>query len=94
MTVIVALLRVVVHPVHLGLSRVSRTRIRVIRVLLIYASLFGVGVTGLLLGFIPNVFFADQTAHLAAWKTVSIRGCARRRLGVLGSLCFWPGDLF
>ncbi|HEV3242395.1 MAG TPA: DUF6790 family protein, partial [Methyloceanibacter sp.] len=56
---------VVVPLVHLGLSRVPRTPIRVL--LLLYALAFGLGVIGLLLGFIPHVFFADQAAHLIGW---------------------------
>jgi hypothetical protein len=52
---------------HLALSKVPRTPHRVIHILLLYALVFGVGVIGLPLGFIPHVFFADQTAQSIGW---------------------------
>jgi hypothetical protein len=64
---IVALLSVLLPLIHLGLSRRPRTRGRVIHLLLLYALVLDVGVIGLLFGFIPHVFFADQAAHLIGW---------------------------
>ena len=64
---IVAFLMVVLPLMHLALSSVPRTLIRVVHILLLYALVLGVGVIGLPLGFIPHVFFADQAARLIGW---------------------------
>ena len=56
----VAVLMVVLPLLHLALSKVPRTPLRVIHILLLYALVFGVGVIGLPLGFVPHVFFPDQ----------------------------------
>ena len=60
---IVALFSVLLPLAHLTLSRVPRTRARVVRLLLLYALVLDVGVIGLPLGFVPHVFFPDQTAR-------------------------------
>lgn len=60
---IVALLSVLLPLGHLVLNRLPRTRVRVIHLLLLYALGLDVGVIGLLFGFIPHVFFADQTGR-------------------------------
>ena len=57
--------------VHLYVSKVPRTRQRVVRILLLYAFVLGVGAIGLPLGFVPNVFFADATARAIGWTTGS-----------------------
>ena len=57
--------------VHLYVSKVPRTRQRVVRILLLYALVLGVGAIGLPLGFVPNVFFADATARAIGWTTGS-----------------------
>jgi len=64
---IVAILSVLLPLVHVGLSRHPRTRGRVVHLLLLYALVLDVGVIGLLFGFIPHVFFADQAAQLIGW---------------------------
>ena len=53
--------------VHLYVSKVPRTRQSVVRILLLYAFVLGVGAIGLPLGFVPNVFFADATARAIGW---------------------------
>ncbi len=62
-TIAVALLSVVLPLVHLYVSKVPRTRLRVIHILLLYTLVLGVGVIGLPMGFVPRVFFADATAR-------------------------------
>jgi hypothetical protein len=96
--VTVALLSVVLPLAHLWLSPLPRTRDRVVRLLLLYALVLGVGVIGLFLGFIPHVFFADETARLIGWPAgnpfqfeVGIHDGA---WGVLGILCIWIGGTF
>ena len=88
---IIAILSVVLPAVHLGLSEQPRTRVRVIRLLLLYALLLDVGFIGLLFGFIPHVFFADQAAESIGWPPgnpfqfeVGVHDGA---WGVLGFLC-------
>ena len=63
----VALLSVLLPLLHLGLTRQPRTRSRVIHLLLLYALVLDVGVLGLPFGFIPHIFFADQTAQRIGW---------------------------
>jgi hypothetical protein len=96
--VIVAILMVVLPLVHLALSKVPRTPRRVVHILLLYALVFGVGVIGLPLGFIPHVFFADETARSIGWPTGSPFqfevGLHDGAWGVLGFLCIWIGGLF
>ena len=65
--VIVALLSVLLPLTHLSLSRLPRTPVRIIHLLLLYALVLDVGVIGWLLGFIPHILFADQTARLIGW---------------------------
>jgi hypothetical protein len=95
---IVAFLMVVLPLVHLALSSVPRTPIRVVHILLLYALVLGVGVIGLPLGFIPHVFFADQAARLIGWAPGSPFqfevGVHDGAWGVLGFLCIWIGGLF
>jgi uncharacterized protein DUF6790 len=95
---IVAFLMVVLPLVHLALSSASRTPIRVVHILLLYALVLGVGVIGLPLGFIPHVFFADQAARLIGWAPGSPFqfevGVHDGAWGVLGFLCIWIGGLF
>lgn len=95
---IVAFLMVVLPLVHLALSSASRIPIRVVRILLFYALVLGVGVIGLPLGFIPHVFFADQAARLIGWAPGSPFqfevGVHDGAWGVLGFLCIWIGGLF
>lgn len=95
---IVALLSVVLPLMHLMLSRVPRTRGRIVRLLLLYALVLDVGVIGLFLGFIPHVFFADQAARLIGWQPGSPFqfevGVHDGAWGILGFLCVWIGGLF
>jgi len=65
--IVIALLSVVLPLVHLAVSKVPRTRARVIRLLLVYALVLDVGVIGFVLGFIPHIFFADATAKSIGW---------------------------
>src|SRR4249920_3568476 len=64
---LIAILMVVLPLLHLALSKVPRTPLRVIHILLLYALVLGVGVIGLPMGFIPHVFFLDQAAELIGW---------------------------
>lgn len=96
--IIVALLSVLLPLAHLALSKVPRTRARVIRLLLLYALVLDVGVIGLPLGFIPHVFFADQTAQSIGWPPGSPFqfevGVHDGAWGLLGFLCLWIGGSF
>ncbi len=67
----IAVLVVVLPLVHLALSKTPRMPLRVVHVLLLYALVFGVGMIGLPMGFIPHVFFPDQTARSLGWPTGS-----------------------
>ena len=94
---LVAILMVVLALVHLALSKVPRTPLRVIPILLLYALVFGVGVIGLPLGFIPHVFFPDQAAELIGWPPSPFQlevGFHDGAWGILGFLCIWMGGLF
>jgi len=95
---IVALLSVLLPLIHLGLSKGPRTRGRVLDLLLRYALALDVGVIGLLLGFIPHVFFADEAARMIGWPPGSPFqfevGIHDGAWGVLGFLCLWIGGSF
>jgi hypothetical protein len=94
----VAVLSVVLSVLHLFVSKVPRTPLRVIHILLLYALVLDVGVIGLPLGFIPHVFFADETARAIGWPTGSPFqfevGVHDGAWGVLGFLCIWIGGTF
>ncbi len=96
--IVIALLSVLLPVVHLYVSKVPRTRRRVIHILLLYALVLDVGVIGLPLGFIPHVFFADETARAIGWPTGSPFqfevGVHDGAWGVLGFLCIWIGGTF
>jgi hypothetical protein len=98
LALIVALLMVVLPLLHLALSKVPRTPLRVVHILLLYALVLGVGVIGLPLGFIPHVFFPDQAAQMIGWPPGSPFqfevGVHDGAWGVLGLLCIWIGGLF
>jgi hypothetical protein len=95
---LVAVLMVVLPLLHLAFSKVPRTPQRVVHILLLYALVLGVGVIGLPMGFIPQVFFPDQTAASIGWPTGSPFqfevGLHDGAWGVLGFLCIWIGGLF
>jgi hypothetical protein len=94
----VAALSVVLPLLHLAFSRVPRTRERAIRLLLLYALVLDVGVIGLPLGFVPHVFFPDETARMIGWAPGSPFqfevGLHDGAWGVLGFLCLWIGGTF
>src|SRR5215470_11216277 len=96
--IIVTLLSVLLPLVHLGLSRHPRTRERVIHLLLLYALVLDVGVVGLILGFIPHVFFPDEAAQLIGWPPGSPFqfevGLHDGAWGLLGFLSLWIGGSF
>jgi hypothetical protein len=95
---LIAVVMVVLPLLHLAFSKVPRTPQRVVQILLLYALVFGVGVIGLPMGFIPHVFFPDQTAESIGWPTGSPFqfevGLHDGAWGVLGFLCIWIGGLF
>lgn len=95
---IVAVLSVLLPLAHLAISVQPRTRERVVRLLLLYALVLDVGVIGLPLGFVPHVFFADETARLIGWVPGSPFqfevGLHDGAWGVLGFLCLWIGGSF
>ena len=94
----IAVLSVVLPVLHLFVSKVPRTKLRVIHILLLYALVLDVGVIGLPLGFIPHVFFANETARAIGWPTGSPFqfevGMHDGAWGVLGFLCIWIGGTF
>jgi hypothetical protein len=94
----VAVLSVVLPVLHLFVSKEPRTRRRVLHILLLYALVLDVGVIGLPLGFIPHVFFADETARAIGWPRGSPFqfevGVHDGAWGVLGFLCIWIGGTF
>lgn len=94
----IAILSVLFPVIHLFLSREPRTKLRVVRILLLYALVVGVGVMGLLFGSIPHVFFADETAKMIGWPPGSPFqfevGVHDGAWGVPGFLCIWIGGTF
>ena len=67
-------LKVILPLLHLAFSKVPRTPLRVVHILLLYALVLGVGVIGLPMGFIPHVFFPDQAAaHWLGAEPISAR---------------------
>jgi len=93
----IAALSVVLPLLHLALTRAPRTKARVVRLLLLYALVIDVGVMGALFGFIPHIFFPDQTAHMIGWSPSPFQfevGVHDGAWGVLGFLCIWIGGLF
>ncbi len=94
----IAFLSVLLPVVHLFVSKVPRTKLRVARILLLYALVLDVGVIGLPMGFIPHVFFADETAKMIGWPPGSPFqfevGVHDGAWGVLGFLCIWIGGTF
>jgi hypothetical protein len=68
---LIAVLMVVLPLLHLAFSKMPGTPERVVHILLLYALVFGVGIIGLPMGFIPHVFFPDQTAESIGWPTGS-----------------------
>jgi hypothetical protein len=96
--VAIALLSVVLPLIHLWVSPLPRTRGRVVRLLLLYALVLGVGVIGSFMGFVPHVFFADEVAGLIGWPTGSPFqfevGIHDGAWSVLGFLCIWIGGTF
>jgi hypothetical protein len=98
MPLLIVALSVVLPLVHLALSKQARTRERVIELLLLYALVLDVGVIGLILGFIPHVFFADQTARFIGWPPGSPFqfevGVHDGAWGVLGFLSIWMRGSF
>ena len=83
---------------HLRFSSRPRTRDRVVQLLFLYALVFDVGVIGLLFGFIPHVFFADEAARLIGWPPGSPFqfevGIHDGAWGLLGFLSLWIGGSF
>jgi len=94
----IAALSVVLPRLHLMLSKQPRTRARVVRILLLYALVFDVGVIGLPLGFVPHIFFPNQTAAMIGWPPGSPFqfevGFHDGAWGMLGFLCIWIGGSF
>ncbi|MGJ0621402.1 MAG: DUF6790 family protein [Methylocystis sp.] len=96
--IVVALMSALLPLVHLALSKVPRTRARIIRLLLLYALVLDVGVIGFVLGFIPHIFFADATAKSIGWPPGSPFqfevGFHDGAWGILGFLSLWIGGSF
>jgi hypothetical protein len=94
----IAFLSVLLPVVHLFISKVPRTKLRVVRILLLYALVLDVGFIGLPMGFVPHVFFADETAKMIGWPPGSPFqfevGVHDGAWGVLGFLCIWIGGTF
>src|SRR5665648_980987 len=92
----IAALTVVLPLIHLALTKAPRTRARVVRILLLYALIVGVGVMGLLFGFVPHIFFPDETAKMIGWSPSPFQfevGIHDGAWGVLGLWCIWIGGL-
>ena len=98
LAVAVVILSVVLPLIHVWASPLPRTLSRVVRLLLLYALVLDVGVIGFVLGFVPHVFFADETARLIGWPAGSPFqfevGIHDGAWGLLGFLCIWIGGAF
>jgi hypothetical protein len=97
MVVLVAL-SVALPLLHLALSKRQRTRLEVLRLFLVYAFIIDVGFIGFVFGFIPHVFFADETARMIGWPAGSPFqfevGLHDGAWGILGFLCAVIGGRF
>lgn len=95
--VAIAVLMVVLPILHLAFSKVPRTPLRTVHILLLYALVIGVGVIGLPLGFVPHIFFPEQTAATIGWATSPFQlevGFHDGAWGILGFLSIWFQGLF
>jgi hypothetical protein len=93
---IIAVLMVVLPLVHLALNKVPRTPSG-FHILLLYVLVLGVGIIGLPMGFVPHVFFPDQTEQSIGWPMGSPFqfevGVHDGAWAVLGLLCIRIGGL-
>jgi hypothetical protein len=94
----IAVLSVLLPLAHLYFSKVPRTRFQVLHILLLYALVIDVGVMGFLFGFVPHIFFPDETAKAIGWAPGSPFqfevGIHDGAWGVLDFLCIWIGGTF
>jgi hypothetical protein len=94
----IAILSVLLPLLHLSISKKPKTAANALRLLLLYAFVLDVGVIGLVFGFIPHVFFADEAARLIGWPAGSPFqfevGLHDGAWGVLGFLCVLIGGGF
>jgi hypothetical protein len=93
----VAVLMVVLPLLHLAFSKLPRTRLRIVHILLLYALVLGVGVIGLPLGFVPHVFFPEQSAAMIGWAPSPFQlevGFHDGAWGMLGFLFIFIGGTF
>ena len=94
----IVILSVLLPLLHLSISKKPKTAANVLRLLLLYAFVLDVGVIGVVFGFIPHVFFADEAARLIGWPAGSPFqfevGLHDGAWGVLGFLCVLIGGGF
>lgn len=88
--IVIALCYIGVY-LHYYLSKVPRSRARLIDLHYVYSLVFQVGLIGLLFGFIPHVLFSDITAERIGWQAGSPFqievGIHDGVWGLLGFLC-------
>lgn len=84
---VVAVLSVVLPLVHLALTGEPHTEAHAVKILLLYALVIDVGVSGVVLRFIPHISFPDQAAKMIGWSPTPFRfevGVHDGAWGVLG----------
>jgi hypothetical protein len=95
--IIAIILIVIASILHLGARRKELNRERVLRIILLWVLVIGVGFSGLF-GFAGHVFMADTVAETIGWLTGSPFqfevGMANLALGVIGILCYRFRDNF
>jgi hypothetical protein len=93
-----AFLSVVLALLHLSVRKGPWTRRNVLRYLLVYAFVFDVGAVGFVFGFIPHIFFPNETAKLIGWPAGNPFqfevGLHDGAWGILGFLCIFVGGGF
>jgi hypothetical protein len=73
----IAVFSVLLPLIHLYVSKMPRTKLRVIHILMIYVLVIDVGVMGFLFGFIPTHLFPQRDGgghRLGAGQSISVPG--------------------
>lgn len=88
---------VVLSAIHIAATKKGRDARRVWGIILAYAILFNIGISGLVT-FYAHAFRAAETAKLIGWSAGSPFqfevACTNLAFGVLGVLCLWMGSGF
>lgn len=91
------LLICIIVLVHLLIDRHHLNRIKILKIILIWSLIIGVGISGIY-AFIGHTFFADEVARSIGWPVGNPFqqevGLANLAFGILGLLCYKFRDNF